>query len=63
MATPQYDSLKVKVRDWSNRREIATVPESVIEDCLQYGIDDVYRDLRIPQLEYTVQFTVTAAIS
>jgi len=60
MSTPQFDALKLKVRDWSNRREIATVPESIIEDCLQYGIDDVYRDLRIPQLEYTVQFTVAA---
>jgi hypothetical protein len=60
MATPQYDSLKVKVRDWSNRRDVATIPESIIEDCLQYGIDDIYRDLRIPQLEYTAQITVTA---
>ena len=59
MSTPQFDALKLKVRDWSNRREIATVPESIIEDCLQYGMDDIYRDLRIPQLEYTVQFTVT----
>lgn len=59
MATPQFDALKVKVRDWSNRREIATVPEGIIEDCLQYGMDDIYRDLRIPQLEYTVQYTVT----
>lgn len=59
MSTPQYDALKAKVRDWSNRREVATVPESVIEDCLQYGNDDIYRDLRMPQLEYTVQFTVT----
>jgi hypothetical protein len=61
MSTPQFDALKVKVRDWSNRREIATVPDSIIEDCLQYGMDDIYRDLRIPQLEYTVQFTVTSA--
>jgi hypothetical protein len=61
MSTPQFDLLKTKVRDWSNRRDVATVPESIIEDCLQYGIDDVYRDLRIPQLEYTVQFTVTEA--
>ncbi|HRV01175.1 MAG TPA: hypothetical protein P5539_05745 [Mesotoga sp.] len=58
MATPQYDAIKAKVRDWSNRREVATVPESVIEDCLQYGNDDIYRYLRIPQLEYTLQFTV-----
>lgn len=60
MATPQYDALKLKVRDWSNRREAATIPESVIEDCLKYGNDDIYRTLRIPQLEYTATFTVTA---
>jgi len=58
MATPQFDALKEKVRDWSNRRELATVPNSVIEDCLKYGMDDIYRDLRIPQLEYTVVMTV-----
>jgi len=61
MATPQYDALKGKVRDWSNRREIATVPDSVVVDCLNYGNDDIYRTLRIPQLEYTVTFTVTEA--
>lgn len=60
MATPQFDALVVKVRDWSNRRDVATIPTSIIEDCLQYGMDDIYRDLRIPQLEYTVTFTVTA---
>jgi len=61
MATPQYDSLKAKTRDWSNRREVATVPESVLEDCLRYGNDDVYRTLRIPQLEYTTSFTVASS--
>jgi hypothetical protein len=39
---------------------MATIPESIIENCLQYGMDDIYRDLRIPQLEYTAQFTVAA---
>jgi len=60
MATPQYDALKVKVRDWANKREVATVPEDIIEDCLQYGADDIYRDLRIPQLEYTIRYVVDA---
>lgn len=60
MATPQYDALKLKVRDWSNRREAATIPESIIEDCLKYGNDDIYRVLRIPQLEHTMTFTVEA---
>lgn len=60
MATPRYDALKLKVRDWSNRREAAVVPESVLEDCLQYGCDDIYRFLRIPQLETTLRITVDA---
>src|SRR5690606_2131168 len=59
MATPRYDALKLKVRDWAARRENATVPEDIIEDCLKYGIDDVYRVLRIPQMETTLRFTVT----
>lgn len=61
MATPRYDALKLKVRDWSNRREAAVVPESVIEDCLQYGCDDIYRYLRIPQLETTLRIVVEAS--
>lgn len=61
MATPRYDALKLKVRDWANRREAAVVPESVIEDCLQYGCDDIYRYLRIPQLETTLRITVEAS--
>lgn len=60
MATPQYDALKLKVRDWSNKREVATVPDSILEDCIKYGADDIYRELRIPQLEYTLEFTVAA---
>ena len=60
MATPLYDAFVAKVRDWSNRREVATVPTSIIEDCIKYGNDDIYRDLRIPQLETTVEFTVDA---
>lgn len=60
MATPLYDALKVKVRDWANKREVATVPADILEDCLQYGADDIYRDLRIPQLEYTIRYVVDA---
>lgn len=58
MATPRYTSLKSKVRDWSNKREVATIPESVIEDCLGYSADDCYRDLRIPPLETSVEYVV-----
>lgn len=58
MYTPQYDAIKGKVRDWSNRREVATIPTSIIEDCLRYGMDDIYRNLRIPQLEFTRSYVV-----
>jgi hypothetical protein len=53
--------LKLKVRDWANKREAATLPESVIEDCLNYGADDIYRFLRIPQLETTTEFVTEAS--
>jgi len=61
MPTPLYDALVAKVRDWSNRPEAATIPDSVIRDCLKYGADDIYRDLRIPPLEFTRTYTVGAS--
>ena len=60
MATVKYDALVAKVRDWSNKPEEATVPTSVIEDCLDYSADEAYRNLRIPPLENTVTYTVTS---
>jgi hypothetical protein len=60
MSTPKYDELVAKVRDWSNKPEINTIPDSVIEDCLGYSADECYRLLRIPPLEETVRYTVTA---
>jgi hypothetical protein len=60
MATPRYDALVDKVRDWSNKPEVNTIPDSVIEDCLDYSADECYRLLRIPPLEEVVRYTVTA---
>lgn len=60
MATPRYDALVAKVRDWSNKPEINTIPDSVIQDCLSYSADECYRLLRIPPLETTVTYTVSA---
>jgi len=37
MATPRYDALVAKVRDWSNKPEVNTIPDSVIQDCLSYS--------------------------
>jgi hypothetical protein len=58
MATPKYDALVAKVRDWSNKPEQNTIEDSVIQDCLKYSADECYRKLRIPPLEYTTRYTV-----
>lgn len=60
MATPKYDAIVAKVRDWSNKPDSNTIPDSVIESCLSYAADECYRQLRIPPLETTVTYTVTA---
>ena len=60
MATPKYDALVAKVRDWSNKPEVNTIPDSVIQDCLKYSADECYRLLRIPPLEEVIRYTVTA---
>lgn len=60
MATPRYDALVAKVRDWSNKPEVNTIPDSVIQDCLRYSADECYRLLRIPPLEEVLTYTVTA---
>lgn len=60
MATPRFDALVGKIRDWSNKPEVATIPDSVIQDCLSYSADECYRQLRIPPLESTVVYTVEA---
>jgi hypothetical protein len=61
MATPRYDSLVAKVRDWANKPELNTIPDSVIQDCLTYAADEAYRLLRIPPLEETITYTVVSA--
>jgi hypothetical protein len=58
MATPLYDALVAKVRDWSNKPEVNTIPTSVIQDCLKYSADECYRLLRIPPLEETTIYTI-----
>lgn len=61
MATPVYDALVAKVRDWANKPSSSTIPDSVIESCLSYSADECYRNLRIPPLEFTTRYTVVAA--
>lgn len=59
MATPRYDALVAKVRDWSNKPEANTIENSVIQDCLSYAADESYRLLRIPPLEETITYIVS----
>lgn len=61
MATPKYNALIGKVRDWSNKPEVATIPDSVIESCLGYSADECYRLLRLPPFESTIEYTVETA--
>ncbi len=60
MPTPLYDALVAKVRDWSNKKETATIPDSVIQDCVRWGADECYRLLRVPPLENIVTYTIAA---
>lgn len=60
MAKTKYNALLEKVRDWSNKPDSNTIPDSVIANCLAYAADECYRLLRIPPLEYTVTYVVTA---
>jgi hypothetical protein len=61
MATPKYDALVAKVRDWANKPEVNTIPDSVIKDCLNYSADFCYQKLRTPQLESTLTHTIVLA--
>jgi len=63
MATPNYDALVSKVRDWSNKPEVNTIPDDVIQDCLRYSADEAYRLLRIPPLEEIVTYTIDSSDS
>jgi hypothetical protein len=57
--TPLFDALVEKVRDWSNKKEVNTLPNSVIQDCLKYSADDCYKELRIPPFETIVTYTIS----
>ena len=58
MPTPKFNSIIAKVRDWSNKPEAATIPDSVIESCLAYSADECYRLLRLPPFETTINYVV-----
>ena len=59
MATPLYDALVSKIREWANR-DTDTLPTSIIEDSLVYAADVAFRELRVPALESAVTYTVSS---
>ena len=61
MATARYDAIVAKVRDWSNKPQATSIPDSVLQDCLGYAADECYRVLRIPPLETTIEYVIEAA--
>ena len=58
MATPRYDALITKVRNWSNR-DAEILNNAQVNDCLEYAADDCYRILRVPTLESIRTYTTT----
>jgi|TARA_B100000035_G_C21030838_1_gene568380 hypothetical protein len=61
MATPNFDALVAKVRNWANR-DSSILTDALITDFLDYSADTCYRKLRIPPLEYTYLYpTITSA--
>jgi hypothetical protein len=56
MSTPLYNSLVAKVRDWANR-DSSVLSDSLVSDFIDYSADLCYRELRIPPLEHTYQYS------
>jgi len=55
MATPLFDALVTKVRNWANR-DSDVLPDSLITDFLDYSADYCYNKLRIPPFEFTYTY-------
>ena len=54
----KYVEMIQKVRNWANR-DNAVLSDATIEEMLRYGIDDVYRTLRVAPLEALKVYTVS----
>jgi len=57
MATSNYDAFVAKVRAWINRED-DVLPDSVIEEAMDYAADKAYKTLKIPALEAHVDYTI-----
>ena len=53
-----YNEFVTLVRNWSNRDE-EILSNSIVSDCLNYGLAQAYRELRIIELEQTVYYTAS----
>jgi hypothetical protein len=57
-----YTQFVALVRDWSNR-DTSALPDSIIQDSLNYAADKAYRKLRISALEKTVSYNSASLIA
>jgi len=58
MSTPKYDAFVDKIQNWANK-DSTVLGDSVVQDCMRYAADNVYRRLRVTALEQTVTYSKT----
>tara|TARA_R100001509_G_scaffold134332_2_gene87901 strand:+ start:629 stop:1747 length:1119 start_codon:yes stop_codon:yes gene_type:complete len=55
---PSYSAFIDKIQDWANKDE-TVLKNPVVQDCMKYAADNVYRRLRVTALEQTVTYSKT----
>tara|TARA_R100000152_G_C6773925_1_gene201474 strand:+ start:57 stop:1172 length:1116 start_codon:yes stop_codon:yes gene_type:complete len=55
---PSYSAFIDKIQDWANK-DNTVLEDSVVQDCMKYAADNVYRRLRVTALEQTVTYSKT----
>tara|TARA_R100000655_G_scaffold109938_1_gene166492 strand:+ start:2275 stop:3384 length:1110 start_codon:yes stop_codon:yes gene_type:complete len=58
MSTPKYDAFIDKIQDWANK-DNTVLEDNVVQDCMKFAADNVYRKLRVTALEQTVTYSKT----
>lgn len=53
-----YNEFVTLVRNWANRDE-EVLPNAIVADCMDYAVAQAYRELRISELEQTVEYTAS----
>ncbi len=59
LPTDKQDAMRARFRLWANQESTEVVSDETLDECIRYGLDDIYNELRHPQLEHTVNFEVT----